>query len=218
MAKTSRMLDDLVLPAGAGLAAGLGVAMPLGAVAALILRAGLAHGFRVAAAAAAGVAVVDTSYCALAAFTGAAARPVLEAHRGPFLCLSGLLVVAVGLRQLVGGRRRVLGSGAGPEMAPAAREMFLRFVALTAVNPLTLVYFVALAGAVTTTSASWGGPVVFVVAVGLASLAWQLLLALLGSAFGRSVGARTAGLVGDLASVLVVGLGAAVVLRGLAAG
>lgn len=207
------VLDDLLVPAGAGIAAGLGVAMPLGPIAALLLREGLVNGFRVSAAAATAVAAADTAYCAVAMVTGALLGPPLRGHRGLLLGISGALIVAIGLRQLVTALRRR--TAEAPEVErrspPAA---FALFLGLTAANPLTLVYFLALAGAVTVRSGSWIAPVVFVAAVGLSSLAWQLVLAAVGSAFGGSLGPRATERIGIVASLVVIGLGAAVVASG----
>lgn len=208
------MLDEILLSAGAGIVAGLGVAMPLGAIGALLLREGLVNGFRVAASAATGVAVVDTVYCAAAAIVGAAFAPLVESHRGLFLLTSGVVILAIGVRQLVMAvRRRTAEATGGASMPPLST--FLKFVGLTAINPLTLVYFVALAGAITTHSTSWMGPVVFVVAVGASSLAWQLVLATVGSLFGRSLSAGATEVIGIVASILIVALGCMVAVGGL---
>ncbi|WP_448005532.1 LysE family transporter [Agromyces bauzanensis] len=208
------MLDEILLSAGAGVVAGLGVAMPLGAIGALLLREGLVNGFRVAAAAATGVAIVDTAYCAVAAIVGAAFAPLVESHRSAFLIVSGLVILIIGVRQLVMAVRRRTAETIGVEPASPIAA-FLRFVGLTAINPLTLVYFVALAGAISTHSTSWIGPVVFVVAVGASSLAWQLVLATVGSLFGRSLSARATEIIGIVASMLIVAMGGVVAVSGL---
>ncbi|MEV6705786.1 hypothetical protein [Micromonospora wenchangensis] len=83
---------------------------------------------------------------------------------------------------------------------------------LTAVNPLTLVYFFALAGTVSAVPGDWTGPGVFVVAAGLASLLWQTGLATVGAALGATVPVRVADLLGVVASLIVVALGATVVV------
>jgi threonine/homoserine/homoserine lactone efflux protein len=210
------MLNEILVSAGAGVAAGLGVAMPLGAIAALLLREGLVNGLRVATAAAAGVATVDLVYCVAAMIAGAAIAPAVESQRAAFLGIAGLLIVAMGVRQLA--TLRPTRSAVIPDLAQtSALSSFLRFVGLTAVNPLTLVYFLALAGAVTTRSGSWVGPVLFVTAVGASSLAWQVMLASIGTVFRRSFNARTAHAVGVAASVLIIGLGCSVAVSGLVA-
>ncbi len=211
------MFDEILLSAGAGVVAGLGVAMPLGAIGALLLREGLVNGFRVAASAATGVAIVDTAYCAVAALVGATFAPLVESHRSAFLIVSGLVILAIGVRQLVMAVRRR--SAQAPDAEPTAPfAAFLRFVGLTAINPLTLVYFVALAGAITTHSTSPIGPVVFVVAVGASSLAWQLVLASVGSLFGRSLNPRATEIIGVVASILIVALGGMVAVSGVTLG
>lgn len=210
------MYDDLWLTALAGAAAGLGVAMPLGAIGALLLREGLVNGFRTGAFAAGGVAFVDTLYCAVAMVLGGAAAQAVDAHRGAFLIVSGLLVVAVGVRQLLGALRGAPASTETGEALPAARgrRLFAQFVLLTAVNPITLVYFVALAGAAGRGD-GWAGPVVFVAAVGVSSLAWQLGLVVTGAALGRGVRPRTAEVIGMVAAAIVIALGIGVVIAGL---
>lgn len=195
----------------AGVVAGLGVAMPLGAVAALVLREGLVNGFRVAAAAGAGVATVDLVYCAVATTTGALLARAIEDQRGAFVLVSGALVLAIGLRQLH--RALTHPEGAGADVEPtSAVGAFVRFVGITAINPLTLVYFVALGSTVPT--GSWVGPLVFVVAAGLASLAWQLALAGAGSLLGGALSPRVARSVGVVAALVVITLGAALAISG----
>lgn len=96
----------------------------------------------------------------------------------------------------------------------SALAAYARFVGLTAINPMTLVYFVALSGTVTVPGSSWVTPVVFVAAVGLSSLAWQLALAVVGSFFGGVVSDNTTRIIGIAASLLVVALGAAFLVGG----
>jgi arginine exporter protein ArgO len=60
--------------------------------------------------------------------------------------------------------------------------MYIQFVGLTVINPLTVVYFTAFILGRNPASArsSFVTDLFFVVGVGLASLSWQTLLALLG--------------------------------------
>lgn len=103
-------------------------------------------------------------------------------------------------------------------MHASAWRAFGRFVGLTAINPITVVYFVALAGAVTTSDSRWVGPAVFVAAVGAASFGWQLLLVGVGSSFGATVSPTAVRAIGVIASLLIVALGIVVLVNGLAAG
>ncbi len=64
-----------------------------------------------------------------------------------------------------------------------ARDQYLRFVALTAINPLTIVYFASVA-----TSVSLGGApsrFAFVIGAGGASAVWHLSLTLAAGHAGR---------------------------------
>lgn len=197
-----------------GLAAGLGVAMPLGAIGALLLREGLANGFRIAAAGAAGVATTDVVYCAVATLTGGLFAEFVQSYEGVFLVASGALVLAIGIWQLAHTPRRsqTTVSDAGRASAPAT---FARFVGLTAINPLTLVYFVALGAAVISATSSPAGPLAFVFAVGFASLAWQLLLAGIGAFSGRLMSPTATRVIGVAASMGIAILGTIVIVSGL---
>lgn len=217
---------EAVALVGTGVLAGLGVAMPLGAIGTLLLRVGLADGFRAAAAGATGVAVVDAAYCALALAVGSLVAPLLQAHQGPLLTVSGLLLVGLGLRQLAQARRAraarppggaAHGTTRGPARDRTPLAAFVTFVCLTALNPMTLAYFLAMAGGVTLGAGSWRAATAFVAAVGLASWAWQLVLAGTGAVLGRSLGPRATEAVGLVASAVVVALGCSVAAGGLLA-
>ncbi|MFI9638847.1 LysE family transporter [Micromonospora sp. NPDC051925] len=205
------MPDEIVVLVIAGVAAGLGVAMPLGAIGVLIVREGMLRGYRSGLAAAAGVATVDTLYCLVALLTGAALAPVIASWGDAPRYLSGAVIIALGGYQLIALRRSP--AVHRPEAAgPRSRSVYARFVALTAINPLTLVYFFALAGVVTTTTGTWFGPAVFVVAAGFASLLWQMALAAIGAVLGAAIPGRVADALGVAASVVVVALGVTVIV------
>jgi threonine/homoserine/homoserine lactone efflux protein len=175
-------MTDLAEPLVAGLLAGWGVAIPLGAIGVMVVDLGMRAGLRPAAAAAAGVAAADFLYAALAATAGTALAGALElhAHELRLGAAAVLAVVAVlGLRSL----RRPPGDDAA---APTGRRAFARFLALTSINPLTVAYFAALiAGLPAVASAPAEAKAVFVVAAGAASLSWQLVLAAAGALLHR---------------------------------
>lgn len=208
------MPNEIWTHAATGVLAGLGLAMPMGAIAALLLREGLVNGFRVGSAAAAGVATVDVAYCAVATLTGATFTATIDDHRAAFLITSAVLIVAIGVRQLVAGLTERPRTAREVARASAWRA-FGQFVGLTAINPITLVYFVALSGAVTTSDGPALGSVIFVTAVGAASFGWQLMLVGVGSFFGASVSVSVARAIGVIASLLIVALGAAVLVNGV---
>ena len=157
---------------GAGAVAGLGVALPRGAVGVLIVQEGVTGGWRPASAAATGVALVDGAYAALAVAAGAAVATALAGRERAVQLVGAGVLLAVAVRGLLALRT----PAERDEPVPQGRVL-RRFVALTAVNPMTAVYFVVLTaglGDVVTDAAS---RVAFATGVLLASLAWQLTLA-----------------------------------------
>lgn len=173
----------MVEPLVAGLLAGWGVAIPLGAIGVMIVDLGMRGGFRPAAAAAAGVATADLLYAAVAAAAGAAAASVLAPHEHALQLASAAVLAAVAVLGVVALRRRADGAGATVPAGGAPAPVYARFVGLTSINPTTVAYFAALiAGLPAVSSASAGAKVVFVLAAGAASLSWQLVLAGAGAA------------------------------------
>lgn len=216
-----RAVMDVGAVLASGLAAGLAVAMPLGPVGVLLLREGVQRGPRDAWPAAAGVALVDTHYCLLAATIGAAASPFIDTL-GVWPGVIGgsalLVIAAPGLwRGTVGGTRTAPGSpteaapppplGAGTGTGGPAR--FLTFVGLTLVNPATLVYFAALVAGLPQVAGDATSVLVFVAAVGLASLAWQVLLVCAGGILHRRArpGLQRATVVAGNSVVALLGAG-----------
>ena len=175
----------MVEPLVAGLIAGWGVAIPLGAIGVMVVDLGTRGGFRPAAAAAAGVATADLLYAAVAAAAGAAAAAALAPHEHALRMLSAAVLAALGVYGLRAARRAATFSSHPAATGVTARghRVYLRFVALTSINPLTVAYFAALiAGLPAVASASAAAKVAFVLAAGAASLSWQLVLAGTGAA------------------------------------
>jgi threonine/homoserine/homoserine lactone efflux protein len=172
-------MAELTEPLVAGLLAGWGVAIPLGAIGLMVVDVGMRGGLRPATPAAAGVATADFLYAALAALAGAAVAGALAPHAHALRLVSAgvlALVAVLGMRAL---RRRP----ADAASAPAGRGLYLRFVGLTSINPVTVAYFAAdMAGLPAVAGAPVGAKVIFVTAAGIASLSWQLLLAGAGAA------------------------------------
>jgi arginine exporter protein ArgO len=212
----------------AGVVAGYGIAMPLGAIGVLIVHEGLTRGWRWASAAASGTALVDLGYVSVALVAGAALTDRLQGHTRTIQLVGALVLVAVVVRGLLALRRTALpvgGSraqpascGGGPAAPAAASSVVLaepvltaagplrtlrRFVALTAINPLTAVYFVVLTAGLGGTVHGTAAAVAFAAGVFGSSWSWQLLLAALGSLAGARLPgwARTAT---SLAGYLVV--------------
>jgi len=194
-----------------GVIAGFGVAVPLGAIGVLLIRLGLKAGFRAAVAGGLGVATVDLAYCSLAVCAGSQVSQTISGWGNWPLYISGTVLVGIGLSQLAGAFRD--NSGAAAPLK--ARSQFLRFVGLTALNPMTVVYFAALATVLASRQADVVGRTVFVVGVGSASAAWQILLAAAGALLHKTARPRAMRLLGVTGSAIVVSLGLAVIARGV---
>jgi threonine/homoserine/homoserine lactone efflux protein len=174
-------MTDVTEPLVAGLLAGWGVAIPLGAIGVMVVDTGMRAGLRPAAAAAAGVATADFLYAALAATAGAVVASALAPHEHELRLAAAAVLAVVALLGLRALRRRP-----GDLAPPPGRGLFLRFVALTSINPLTVAYFAALiAGLPAVASAPAEAKVAFVLAAGAASLSWQLVLAGAGALLHR---------------------------------
>lgn len=197
-------------PTLAGAAAGLGVAMPMGAMSVLLLQEAM-RDRRTAVAAAAGIAAVDLGYAALATALG----PWVASHISPaeawVRLASAVILLVIAARGLAGAASPAPAPAPAPTpaptpasapasasapaaAAPAARpaKAFARYVALTALNPTTALYFAALTTAQGAALGTGPAGAAFLLGVGAASLLWQQALVTLGSLAGTRVpaGAR----------------------------
>ena len=169
-----------------GLLAGYGIAIPVGAIAVLIVEVGIRCGFRCAFFAGAGAATADLLYAALAVVGGAALVGVIESVDQPLRIASVAVLIVIA----VVGLRRAGRPPASVEIRyPDRRELagtYARFLGLTIINPTTIVYFAAVIvglGVARDMSATEG--VLFVIGAFLASLSWQTLLAGVGAFAGE---------------------------------
>lgn len=171
-----------------GVLAGYGIAIPVGAIAVLIVQVGMRCGFWCAASAGAGAATADLAYSVLAVTGGAALASTVESVGSPFRWVSAGLLVVLAVRGLLGARG---GSAAVQTTMPGRREFagtYAKFVGLTIVNPLTVVYFAAFVlGLGLAEGLSVAEGALFVSGAFLASLSWQTLLAGIGAVARRKL-------------------------------
>jgi threonine/homoserine/homoserine lactone efflux protein len=209
---------DILTALGSGLLAGWGIALPLGAVAALLLAEGMTRGFARGWPGAVAVAAVDVAYCALALSVGAAAATVV-ARYDPWPVVVGgvalVVIAAVGTVRASAPQRTAAVDGrpeGGSELS-SGRRRFALFFGLTAVNPATLVYFAALAVAVAPSTPATTGA--FVTGVGVASASWQLALVAVGATVRGRATPRTRYVTTLVGNAIVALLGVAMVIRAL---
>jgi hypothetical protein len=165
------------------------VALPLGGVGVLLIQEGI-RAWRPAAAGACAVAVVDMAYAAAAVAVGPILVKALSGGAAVWVRLVSAAVLAViaahGLLSqgwLVGQPMSSGPAGGGAGMA----KVFVRFGAVTAINPMTAVYFTALAAAQGNSGKSMFGLGFFLAGVFAASLIWQLVLVTVGALMGSRV-------------------------------
>ncbi|MBP0934176.1 hypothetical protein J0X20_11185 [Streptomyces sp. KCTC 0041BP] len=183
-------MSELLAPALSGAAAGLGVAMPMGAMSVLLLQEAIRER-RAAVAAAAGVAAVDLGYAALAAALG----PWVAAHVTPaeawIRLAASAILLTIATRGLLPTRPAPppTPANAGPDAGAGAGagRVFVRYVGLTAVNPTTALYFAALTTAQGAALRAGAAGAAFVTGVALASLLWQQALVALGALAGSRI-------------------------------
>jgi len=191
----------------AGLLAGYGVAVPVGAIAALIVSLTARTSFRVGAAAALGVATADGIYALAAVLGGAALASLVEPISTPLRWAAAAVLVGLAARTAVAAIRHhrngaTARSAAG--LGTPARA-FLGLLGLTLLNPATIVYFGALVlGRQTVDELSAAGGGIFIVAAFAASASWQLLLAGGGTLVGRLLTGPRGRLITSLASSAVI--------------
>src|SRR3954454_24082288 len=127
-----------------GLVTGLAIAMPVGAVAALIVALTVRTSFRVGLGAALGVGTVDGAYAAAAVVGGGLVAQVLAPIAQPLRIGSTVVLLAIALWLVVSALRprpeRVAGNG----WVTTPLRAWMAFVAITAVNPATVIYFAAI--------------------------------------------------------------------------
>jgi arginine exporter protein ArgO len=184
----------------AGVVAGYGVAVPVGAIAVLIAGLTARTSLRVGAAAGLGAATADGVYALVAVLGGAALAGSIAPIATPLRWIAAAVLVALAAHTAWSALRKPTGAASTDTTTPGAA--YLGVLGLTLLNPATVVYFAALVlgrgGA--------GGGVWFVVGAFLASASWQLLVAGGGSLVGRVLTGERGRLVTALVSSVVIAI------------
>lgn len=198
-----------------GLLAGYGIAIPVGAIAVLIIQAGIRCGFRTGLMAGAGAASADFLYSLLAAFAGATLVRLLEPIATPLRVVSALVLIGLGMWGLRGSFQKKESKEGTPDPVDECSPLrtYGKFLALTLINPMTIIYFAAyIIGRNIGGLDSWGAVGMFVLGAGLSSLSWQSLLAVVGSVAHKSLppGFQRGAVV--LGNLIVLGLGGSILV------
>lgn len=168
-----------------GAVAGYGIAIPVGAISILIVQVGIKCGFRCALSAGAGAATADLVYAGLAVVGGAALAQAVEGIGDPLRITSGVVLIVIALVGLRNARRPIEET---EFQYPKGRELaatYARFLGLTIINPMTIVYFAAVVvGLGVASDMTASGGLAFAVGAFLASFSWQALVAAVGAVAG----------------------------------
>lgn len=195
-----------------GAAAGLAIAVPVGAIAVLIVDRAARYGWPTGAAAALGAASADVTYAVVAITVGASVARMLDPYRRPVAIVGATVLAVIGVRLLVSASRRSPTSPADTATpraeAPAGRTFRtgISFYLLTLANPLTIVYFTILASSLAHSPAT--SRFAFAAGAGSASAGWQLLLATAASAIGSRIQDRFGVITGWAGGLAVIVLAA----------
>lgn len=199
----------------AGLVAGYGIAIPVGAVGAYLVAVTARAGWRTGAGAALGVATADGVYALVAVLGGSALVPLLAPVMTPLRWASAVLLVALAARaawtavRAYRARDRATGDG-DPARPLTPLRAYVTFLGITILNPMTVIYFAALVLATGPSGPSTAlDRTAFVLAALVASASWQLFLASGGALLGRGLtGPRGRLATALVSSALIAGLAA----------
>jgi threonine/homoserine/homoserine lactone efflux protein len=161
----------------------------------LIVETGMRRGFRLGAGAASGAATADGLYATLAALGGSAVAAAVSPWIEPLRAAAVVVLLAIAARGFAAARSMAPVPVAAPDApltgAPrGVTTLYLRFLGLTLLNPMTIVYFAALVLALPIMGGDPLARPAFAVGAFAASLSWQLLLAAAGAAAHRRLPAR----------------------------
>jgi arginine exporter protein ArgO len=183
----------------AGVVAGYGIAVPVGAIGVLIAGLSARTSLGIGAAAGMGAATADGIYALVAVAGGAAVAGFIAPVETPLRWLGAAVLLALAGWTAWGAVRRP-GVTERDERPETALRAYAGVLALTLLNPATVIYFAALVLA----SGGAGGGVWFVAGAFLASASWQLLVAGGGSLIGRVLTGDRGRLITALVSSTVI--------------
>ncbi|MBV9843774.1 MAG: LysE family transporter [Kutzneria sp.] len=201
----------MIAAAVAGLLAGYGIAVPVGAVAVYLVTLTARTSLTIGISAALGVATVDGGYALFAVLGGTMLRTVIEPIVIPLRLVSALVLIAIAVRVGVTALRHHRGGRVGSTASRPATALraYASLVGMAAANPATVIYFVALVLSSRITTASTADTAAFVLGAFTASASWQLLVAGGGALLGWSItGTRGRMITAVTSSILIIMLAA----------
>jgi threonine/homoserine/homoserine lactone efflux protein len=194
-----------------GFAAGLALAIPLGPIGIMMVNTAIDRGWRHGAAASLGAATVDTSYALATFLVGAAISSLLASYATLLSIIGATVLLFLGLQILVKNLRLVSSEGvltAEAKSHGSSGKTYFTFVAATAINPPTAIYFLAISPSIgaLANNQPFVGALFFALGVFVASVGWGQTLALLGTGLRRLSSGRVRASLGIVGAVLIIAL------------
>lgn len=186
----------------AGVVAGYGIAVPVGAIGVLIVGLSARISLRVGAAAGLGAATADGLYALVAVISGASIANVIAPVATPLRYAAAAILLGLAAWTAISALRSRHRAPAESVRVTTALRAYLGILGLTLLNPATVVYFAALVLG----RGDAGGGVWFVAGAFLASASWQLLIAGGGSVVGRLLTGDRGRLITALTSAVVIAI------------
>ncbi|WP_432938221.1 LysE/ArgO family amino acid transporter [Kribbella sp. CA-253562] len=191
----------------AGLVAGYGIAIPVGAIGTYLVALTARTTLKVGTAAALGVATADGLYALIATLGGSAIAPALVPITTPLKWISVAVLLALagrGAATAITHHRRLHSRKPIPP-PPTPTRAYLTLLGMTLLNPTTIIYFTALVlGTQDATTPTYAEQTIFITAAFLASASWQLALSTSGALLGRLLTSPRARLLTALTSSAII--------------
>jgi arginine exporter protein ArgO len=190
----------------AGLLAGYGIAMPVGAVATYLVSLTARTSLKTGAYAALGVATADGLYALIATLGGSAIAPLIEPITTPLTWISASVLIALAVRSALTAihqHRRLQTANRPNDIPPTPLRAYLTLLGMTVLNPTTVIYFSALVLGSHQTATPLNQSI-FIIAAFTASTTWQLLLAAGGALLGQALTSPRGRLTTALTSSLLI--------------
>jgi arginine exporter protein ArgO len=148
---------------------------------------------------------------------GAAIAALIGPYGTPLRLLSAAVLVAIAVRGLLAvrrGARPVTGAdGSAAPSGPGAAATYAKFLGLTIINPMTVIYFAALVLGLPAIGSGAPDRIAFVVAAFLASLSWQLVIAAFGAVVHHRLPAGAATVTSIVGNIIVLLFAAGIALN-----
>jgi threonine/homoserine/homoserine lactone efflux protein len=190
---------------------GFTVAAAVGPISLLTIRRTLAHGRAYGLASGLGVALADGTYAAIAAFGLTAITSVLVGARTILGLAGGAVIVYLGLRTMTSRPSEAATDADRPGLPGATASIY----GLTMTNPMTILAFAALFGALGLSQQGPGEAAMLTVGVFLGSALWWLLLVATVSWLRARVTLTALTWVNRLSGLVLVVFGSAAILFAL---